>query len=140
MSQQPRESKSTDGNNTIPQVVSGMKPADHTERQIDDEVVKRYFSGEKAGTAAALGMIAHEHNLPGDAVRYRLRHEVRTIDDWLSAVPLSASVLDVGCGAGTWAEIFAGRYQAVVGCEQSPLMVKAARERLASLTNAQIME
>jgi len=88
-----------------------------TEQQIDDAAVKRYFDGAGGGTAATVSMMAHEHNLPASAARYRLHKEIRTISDWLNAVGDSGRVLDVGCGAGTWAEIFARRYEAVIGIE-----------------------
>ncbi len=72
--------------------------------------------------------------------RYRLRKEMRTISDWLDEVCTSGRVLDVGCGAGAWAVIFAKRYKAVIGIEQSLLMVKAARERVTCLPNVEIFE
>jgi len=34
------------------------------EQQIDDATVQRYFNGAGGSTAAALSMMAHEHNLP----------------------------------------------------------------------------
>ena len=52
----------------------------------------------------------------------------------------SGRVLDVGCGSGTWTEIFANRYKAVIGIDRSRLMVKAARERVARLPNVEIFE
>jgi SAM-dependent methyltransferase len=117
-----------------------MNLHDSTEQQIDDATVRRYFNGAGGGTAATVSMMAHEHNLPASAARYRLRKEILTISDWLDAVCDSGRVLDVGCGAGAWAEIFAKRYEAVTGIEQSPLMVKAARERVACLPNVEIFE
>jgi trans-aconitate methyltransferase len=117
-----------------------MNHHDSTENQIDDAAVKRYFDNEKGGTAATVSMMAHEHNLPASAARYRLHKEIRTISDWLNAVDDSGRVLDVGCGAGTWTEIFARRYKTAVGIEQSSLMVEAARERVARLPNVEILQ
>jgi SAM-dependent methyltransferase len=117
-----------------------MKHHDSPEQEIDYAAVKRYFDGAGGGTAATVSMMAHEHNLPTSAARYRLHKEVRTISDWLNAVYDSGRVLDVGCGAGNWTEIFARRYKTVVGIEQSSLMLKAARERVALLPNVKILE
>ena len=111
-----------------------------TEQQIDDATVNRYFNGTGGGTADTVSMMAHEHNLPASAARYRRREEIRTVRDWLDAVCAPGRVLDVGCGAGAWTEIFANRYKAVIGIDRSPLMVKAARERVARLPNVEILE
>ena len=113
---------------------------DSIEPQIDDEAVKRYFDSTTGGTAATVSMMTHEFNLPASAAGYRLRKETGTIADWLNTVPDSGRVLDVGCGAGAWTEIFAKRYKTVIGIEQSSLMLKAAKERTAHLPNAEIVE
>ena len=110
------------------------------EQQIDDAAVHRYFNGAGGITAAALSMMAHEHNLPASAARYRLSREILTIRDWLDSVCDSGRVLDIGCGAGAWAEIFARRYKTVIGIERSSMMVKAARKRVANLHNVEIFE
>ena len=110
------------------------------EQKIDDATVKRYFDGAGGGTAATVSMMAHEHNLPSNAARYRRHKEMRTISDWLNAVGDSGKVLDVGCGAGAWTESFGKRYKAVIGIEQSTMMLKAARERVAYLPNVKIFE
>ena len=117
-----------------------MNQHDSTEQQIDDATVKRCFDGAGGGTAATLSMMAHEHNLPASAARYRRHKEGRSISDWLNAVCDSGRVLDVGCGAGAWAEIFSKRYKSVIGVEQSAMMLKAARERVARLPNVTILE
>jgi len=111
-----------------------------SEQQIDDAVVQRYFNGAGGNTAATISMMAHEHNLPASAARYRLSKELRTICDWLDSVYGSGRVLDLGCGAGAWTEIFAGRYKNVIGIERSALMVEAARKRVADLPNVEIWE
>lgn len=106
--------------------------------RIDDETVRRYWDGVHSN-AAAMSMMTHEHNLPPSAAAYRLRTELRTIRDWLDAAPASGKVLDVGCGAGTWVEIFANSYDSVVGVERSGLMVGAAQQRVAHLPNARVL-
>jgi SAM-dependent methyltransferase len=111
-----------------------------TEAQIDDAAVKKYFDNATGGTAATVSMMTHEFNLPASAARYRLQKEIGTINDWLGAGNDSGRVLDVGCGAGAWLEIFSHRYKTVIGIEQSSLMLKAARERVASLANVKILE
>ncbi len=117
-----------------------MNHKNATEAQIDDAAVKKYFDKASGGTAATVSMMTHEFNLPASAARYRLQKEIETISDWLGAVNDSGRVLDVGCGAGTWSEIFSPRYKTVMGIEQSKLMLKAARERVASLPNVKILE
>lgn len=126
--------------------MSGDEPINNPEspesmkEQIDDKAVKRYFDNTTAGTAATVSMMSHEFNLPAGAAAYRIGKETETIGDWLGAVPVSGAVLDVGCGAGAWTEIFAKRYNKVIGIEQSSLMLTAARERTAHLPNAEIVE
>jgi len=117
-----------------------MNHKNSTEAQIDDAAVKKYFDNATGGTAATVSMMTHEFNLPASAARYRLQKEIETISDWLGAVNDSGRVLDVGCGAGAWSEIFSQRYKTVIGIEQSSLMLKAARERVASLPNVKILE
>ncbi len=108
-------------------------------QQIDDATVERYWEGS-GGNATAMSMMAHEHNLPASSVAYRLKWETNSLHGWMSAVPASGRVLDVGCGAGAWVEIFAHRYESVIGVERSGLMVEAAKERVAHLPNAQVLQ
>ena len=117
------------------------KRGEPAESQIDDDAVKRYFEGTGgAQAAAAMSMMTHEHNLPPAAVAYRLGEEVAIIQPWLDAVGTSGQVLDVGCGAGAWVELFASRFQSVVGVERSGPMVAAAQERIAHLPNARVYQ
>ena len=121
-----------------------IKPEPANYQQIDDAVVESYFGGMggtgDTGGAAAMSMMAHGHNLPSRALDYRLRKELATIGEWLDMVGDSGRVLDLGCGAGAWVEIFAQRYQSVIGVERSPLMAEAARKRVAHLPNAHILQ
>ena len=54
-----------------------MNHHDSTENQIDDAVVRHYFDNAKGSAAATVSMMAHEHNLPASAARYRLHKEIR---------------------------------------------------------------
>ena len=117
-----------------------MTPIDLAKKQVDDAAVKNYFDNTSGGTAATISMMAHEHQLPESAAEYRFNKELKTTRDWFNEVPDSGRVLDVGCGAGSWTEIFAKRYKVVIGIEQSTLMYKAAKERLAHMSNVEILE
>jgi SAM-dependent methyltransferase len=102
--------------------------------EIDPAAVKRYFDGVGAAASTA-GYMAHERKLPAAAADYRKRCELRTLQDWLDAVPRTARVLDAGCGSGNWTEVFAARFAHVTAIDQSASMVDAARRRLASVSN-----
>jgi SAM-dependent methyltransferase len=117
-----------------------MRRPGSSDQRIDYTAVRRYFQAAGNNTAATASYMAHEQNLPESSVRYRMRKEIATIADWLDAVPQAGRVLDLGCGAGTWTKIFANRYDGVVGIEQSPSMVAAARTLLARFPNAKIVE
>jgi len=116
-----------------------MNPESQGQQQIDDAVVESYFDGAGGTAAASMSMMAHGHNLPLNAMAQRLAKEQRTIRGWLDSVDQSGKVLDVGCGAGAWVEIFANRYDGVIGVERSQLMVEAAESRVAHMANAEII-
>lgn len=110
------------------------------DKQIDNAAVKRYFDSAKDGTADTVSMMTHDYKFPASAAKYRLSKEVKTIQDWLDMVSGTGQILDVGCGAGAWAEIFGKNYKSVIGVEQSSLMLNAARKRVADMPNVQILE
>jgi len=117
-----------------------MSNPSSSDQRIDYKVVRRYFQAAGSNTAATASYMAHEQNLPENSVRYRMRKEITTITDWLEAVPRVGKVLDLGCGSGAWTKIFADRYGSVVGIEQSPSMVSAAKMLLAPFPNTEIVE
>ncbi len=119
---------------------TAMERESSLDKQIDDAAVQRYFDGADGTAPAAMSMMAHEYNLPSNAVAYRLGKELRTINPWLNGVSKSGRVLDVGCGAGAWVEIFALHYRSVIGVERSYAMVEDAKKRVSHLSNAQILQ
>jgi len=106
---------------------------------IDYKAVQRYFDDAAEGASAAASYMAHDQDLPPSALRYRFEVEQRTIADWLDVIPKSATVLDVGCGAGAWTSVFANRYARVVGIEGSTAMVEAARQCTRNAPNVSIV-
>ncbi|PCJ66699.1 MAG: hypothetical protein COA58_04360 [Bacteroidetes bacterium] len=110
------------------------------EHQLNNRAIKRYFEKTNKGSASSVSMMTHEYNFPTSAATYRLRKEQRTLRKWLDGIDSSGSVLDVGCGSGSWMEIFAKRYNRVIGIDQSNMMVRAANEKLGHLSNVKIIE
>lgn len=107
--------------------------------RIDYGAVRRYFARSGGGEPASASYMAHAQDLPETAVHYRFRKEYATIRDWLDATRSEARVLDLGCGAGVWTERFAERFGRVVAIEQSAAMLAAARTRLASRSNVDLL-
>ncbi len=110
-----------------------------TEKSIDYAAVRRYWDEAATRAAFAAAYMAHEQGLPDDCVRYRFERERAVVDGWFGEAAGRESVLDVGCGPGTWPIHFAGRFERVVGVEQSEKMVAAARVNLAALENVEII-
>lgn len=117
-----------------------MKISPNPGARVDTAAVRRYFDRAGGGNAASAGFMAHAQNLPRDAVNHRLVHEQWIIRDWLEAVPPGGNVLDLGCGAGVWTEIFARRFARVIGMEHSASMLRAARARLAPYPRVHLLQ
>lgn len=108
------------------------------EASISYDVVRRYWNEAALRSAFSASYMAHEQGLPDDCVRYRFEKESAVVDNWFKDLPSSASILDVGCGAGTWLMHFAGSYDRITGVEQSENMVESARKNLAEVPNIQL--
>lgn len=103
---------------------------------IDQTVVDKYFNG--AGAASELSMVAGGYDLPKGAASYRIAEEKRILSPWLDG---RGTVLDVGCGSGTWTKYFADKYSAgVMGLERSDAMVEAASYDLRKYKNAYVLK
>ena len=108
------------------------------EDSISYDVVRQYWNRAAVRSAFSASYMAHEQGLPDDCVRYRFEKESAVVDGWFKDLPSSASILDVGCGAGTWLMHFAGRYDRITGVEQSENMVESARKNLSEVPKVQL--
>ena len=115
--------------------MSGYRGDEH---RLDYEVIRAYWEGA-AHEAESASYMAHEQGLPPGCVEHRFALERAVVDRWFAGLGPTASVLDVGCGAGAWTELFAQRYGRVVGVDASVGMLAAARRRLAGQGNVELV-
>jgi len=114
----------------------------HSERGADDnldyDAVRSYWD-DAAAEADSASYMAHDQGLPRDCIEHRFALEQAVIDRWFATLGPTAAVLDIGCGAGAWTELFAQRYAHVVGVDASAGMLAAARLRLAGHDNVELV-
>ncbi len=108
------------------------------DRHLDYRAVRAYWD-EASQQAESASYMAHEQGLPPDCVEHRFALERAVVERWFAGLEPTASVLDVGCGAGAWMEVFASRYRRVVGVDTSAGMLAAARRRLAGRSNVELL-
>lgn len=106
---------------------------------LDYELVRSYWQ-EAAHEADSASPMAHEQGLPRACVEHRFALERVVVDRWFARLGPTASVLDLGCGAGAWTELFAQRYARVVGVDASTRMLATARQRLAGRDNVELVQ
>lgn len=119
--------------------VAQMGVSQGDDHRLDYEVVRAYWE-EAAHDPESASYMAHEQGLPSGCVEHRFALERAVIDRWFATLGPTASVLDVGCGAGAWTELFAQRYGRVVGVDASVGMLAAARRRLAGQDNVELLQ
>ncbi len=130
----------TPGSSTPP--AEGVDVAESVSRgddnRLDYAAVRAYWE-DAAGEAESASYMAHEQGLPRGCVEHRFALEREVVDRWFADLGPTASVLDIGCGAGAWTELFAKRYGRVVGVDASAGMLAAAKRRLAGLGNVELV-
>ena len=113
-------------------------PDDEVEDGLDYDAVRAYWE-EAADEAESASYMAHDQGIPQDCMEHRFALEQEVVGRWFTALGPTASVLDVGCGAGAWTELFAQRYGRVVGVDASAGMLDAARRRLAGHPDVELV-
>lgn len=108
------------------------------ERGLDYQAVRAYWQ-DAAHEAESASYMAHEQGLPPSCVEHRFALERAVVQRWFAGLGPAASVLDVGCGAGAWTQLFARRYGRVVGVDASAGMLAAARRRVAGQDNVELV-
>lgn len=108
------------------------------EHRLDYQAVRAYWE-DAAHEAESASYMAHEQGLPPGCVEHRFALERAVVERWFVDLGATASVLDVGCGAGAWTQLFARRYGRVVGVDASAGMLAAARCRLAGHDNVELV-
>jgi SAM-dependent methyltransferase len=109
-----------------------------SDQRLDYRQVRAYWEAAAADAEAASYM-AHEHGLPQECVEHRFALEQVVVGRWFAGLSEREAILDVGCGAGAWTEVFAQRGGRVVGIDASEGMLGAAAQRLASRDNVELM-
>lgn len=116
-----------------------MSGSRRDEQHLEYETVRAYWetASEEAESASYM---AHEQGLPADCLAHRFELERMVVERWFASLTSTASVLDVGCGAGAWMELFSRRYGRVVGVDASLGMLTAARRRLEGRGNVELVQ
>jgi len=107
--------------------------------QLDFSAVRRFWDAA-ATDAVAASYMAHEQGLPQSCVQHRFDRERTVVESWFDGLTSDSSILDIGCGAGTWTMLFAQQHRRVVGIDMSPNMLLAARTQLADMRNVELIE
>ena len=89
--------------------VAGMPRRRAEADGLDYEAVRAYWE-EAAEDAESASYMAHEQGLPPSCVEHRFALERAVVDRWFADGRTRPRLLDVGCGAGAWTELFAQRY------------------------------
>jgi ArsR family transcriptional regulator len=73
-----------------------------------------------------------------DRLRTELYGDDFTASALLALLPRDLVVADLGCGSGAVMQLLAPHVKQLIGIDNSPAMLKAAKKRLANVTNAEV--
>ncbi|MFV2056284.1 MAG: trans-aconitate 2-methyltransferase [Thiohalomonadales bacterium] len=101
--------------------------------EIDHTSVNDYWENVKSSILGPYVMDGF--GFPVSAGEFRFRAEARIVQRLLRSSVYDGAVLDLGCGAGHWAEEFAQNFSHVVAVEGSSALYSALTERCATYSN-----
>ncbi|MBL8764365.1 MAG: ArsR family transcriptional regulator [Phycisphaerae bacterium] len=101
----------------------------------DQRRLASVLAERRADTEGFFGRVAGQW----DVLRGELFGSRFTTAGLLGLLPRTWKVADLGCGTGNVAELLAPHVQRVVAIDQSPAMLKAARKRLGSISNVDLV-
>jgi len=101
--------------------------------ELDYAGVNQYWS--KARPSILGPYMMDGFGFPAAAGRFRFRGEARIVSRLIRKLDRGGTALDLGCGAGCWAEYFAGHFAKVVAVEASLPLYEATRQRCAPCPN-----
>ncbi len=101
--------------------------------EIDQASVIRYWESVKSSILGPYMM--DDFGFPMSAGAFRFQAESRIVRRLLGSVDHNGAVLDIGCGAGYWAEEFARSFLRVVAVEGSNALYHALEARCAPYSN-----
>ncbi|MCH8898047.1 MAG: class I SAM-dependent methyltransferase [Chloroflexi bacterium] len=73
---------------------------------------------------------------PKQAGHFRFRGERKIVDGFMKDIPPTATVLDLGSGAGYWTDYFAKRFDKVISVESSSSLYKGLVTKVQTIPNA----
>ncbi len=112
---------------------SGVAVAVGTPSQLDYSKVRAYW---KRARPSMLGPYMMDgFGFPAGAGRFRFRGELNAVAAAIQNLGPGTSVLDLGSGAGVWAEYFAQRFAKVVAVEASSTLYEVLKDRCSPYPN-----
>lgn len=101
--------------------------------EVDLDVVNRYF--ENVNPSILGPYMMDGYGFPNDAGDFRFRSEIETVERLLGDALDRGFALDLGSGAGYWAEYFGKAFSSVVAVEGSHSLYKELKNRCDSYSN-----
>ncbi len=102
-------------------------------REINQTSVKQYWANVKPSILGPYMMDGF--GFPVSAGNFRFQGEFHIVKHLLRDIPQDSTVLDLGSGAGHWAEAFACHFSRVIAVERSHILYQSLEERCIDYPN-----